>query len=148
MRPSPVSAPRQTPGGGSARLEYELTLFSAGEVTVWAYVSPRNDVFARGGLGYAVSFDGDAPQSVNITATSGANDGTMNRQWERNTSDNVNRTTTTHRIGRPGRHVLKFWAVDPTVVLQKLVVDTGGLRPSYLGPPESHRTNSPEDTHH
>jgi Gylcosyl hydrolase family 115 C-terminal domain len=79
---------------------------------------------------------------VNVTAASGADDTSMNRQWERNTSDNVNRTSTTHQIVRPGRHTLKVWVVDPTVVLQKLVVDTGGLQTSYLGPPESRRAHA------
>jgi Gylcosyl hydrolase family 115 C-terminal domain len=106
---------------------------------VHAHLSPRNNPLWRDGLKYAVSFDGAAPQSVDIIAATGSDDGSMNMQWQRNTSDNVNVTTTTHRIGTAGVHVLKFWMVDPTVVLHRLLVDTGGLRPSYLGPPESRR---------
>jgi hypothetical protein len=141
MTPFPVTAPSQTPGSGP-RLDYSMTLFTTGPVTVWAYLSPRNNVLPTDGLRYAVSIDDASPQMVNITKATGADDTTMNRQWERNTSDNVNRTATTHVIGRPGSHVLKFWMVDPTVVVQKLVLDTGGLRPSYLGPPESMRLSA------
>jgi hypothetical protein len=139
MTPFPVTTPSQTPGGNSARLEYRMILFTTGPVFVWTYLSPRNNVLPTGGLRYAVSIDDGMPLLVDIITSTGANDTTMNRQWERNTSDNVNRTSTTHVIGTPGAHVLKFWMVDPTVVVQKLVVDTGGLRPSYLGPPESMR---------
>ncbi|WTE32346.1 hypothetical protein OH735_03235 [Streptomyces sp. NBC_01618] len=139
MEPFPVTAARQSPGGNGLRLECRASLFTAGPVTVHAYLSPRNNALVSDGLTYAVSFDDDAPQRVNVTAVTGSDDGTMNVQWARNTSDNVNVTSTVHRIGRPGGHVLKFWMVDPTVVLQNLVVDTGGLKPSYLGPPESLR---------
>lgn len=139
MEPYPLRAPRQTPGGDSPRLEYEVTLKTAGPVRVLAYLSPRNNVLGADGLEYAVSIDGQPPQVVDITAATGADDTTMNKQWERNTSDNVNLTETTHVVDRPGRHVLKFWMVDPTVVVQKMVIDTGGLLPSYLGPPESAR---------
>ncbi|WP_277750689.1 hypothetical protein [Nonomuraea polychroma] len=83
--------------------------------------------------------DGNSPGWPRGT---GANDTTMNRQWERNTSENVNVTTTTHPITEPGWHTLKFWMVDPTVVLQRIVADTGGVLPSHLGPPESRRTGA------
>jgi hypothetical protein len=138
MEPFPVTAVGQSPGGSGPRLEYRVSLLTTGPVTVHVYLSPRNDAPASDGLTYAVSFD-DVPQSVNVTAVTGSDDGTMNVQWARNTSDNVNRTRTVHHIGRAGVHVLKFWMADPTVVLQNLVVGTGGLKPSYLGPPESLR---------
>ncbi|MGW7547451.1 glycosyl hydrolase 115 family protein [Streptomyces sp. NPDC054770] len=119
------------------RLEYQVSLLSAGEVTAWAYLSPRNPALPTGaGLHYALSFDDDEPQRVDITA--GADDGLLNAVWARNTSDNVNRTATRHTLG-PGAHRLTFWSVDPTVVVQRLVLDTGGLTPTYLGPLESRR---------
>ncbi|SFW83447.1 glycosyl hydrolase 115 family protein [Amycolatopsis australiensis] len=138
MTPFPVTAASRAPGTGP-RLEYRLTLFTTGPVTVWAYSSPRNNVLQGDGLRYAVAFDDAPPQVVNINKATGADDTTMNRQWERTTSDNVNLTATRHEIATPGGHVLKVWMVDPAVVVQKLVVDTGGLRPSYFGPPESLR---------
>jgi hypothetical protein len=120
-----------------------MNLFSTGPVTVSAYLSPRNNVLPTPGLRYAVSVDDETPQVVNVTTATGADDTSMNRQWERNTSNNVNLTSTVHMINTPGVHVLKFWMVDPTVVLQNLVVDTGGVAPSYLGPPESLRLGRP-----
>ena len=87
----------------------------------------------KAGVRYAVSMDDEAPQMVNITADS------SNAGWDRSVADNIRILATKHRVDRPGDHVLRFWLVDPGVVLQKLVIDAGGERPSYLGPPESYR---------
>jgi hypothetical protein len=140
MTPWPSNAPSQTPGGDSPRLEYTFTTTSSGPVTLATMLQPRNNVLPTDGLKYAVSVDGAAPQIVNVTQVTGADDGGMNRQWERNTSDNTTITWTTHQIDQPGVHTLKFWMVDPTVIAQKFVIETAGALPySYLGPPESRR---------
>jgi hypothetical protein len=128
----PVTAPPQTPGGSAARLEYRMFLFDSGAVQVKAYLSPTlNFTGAKDGLRYAVSFDDDPPQVVNTTADS------SNGAWEKSVADNIKVMMTRHTLAKPGEHVLKFWYVDAGVVLQKLDIDAGGERPSYLGPPES-----------
>ena len=58
-----------------------------------------------------------------------------NRQWEEWMRNNSIMVTSRHTIPRPGKHVLRVGRVDPGVVLQKIIIDTGGVRNSYLGPP-------------
>jgi hypothetical protein len=137
LAPFPVTAKSQTPSGASPHLEYDIYVSSTGNFTLWAYLSPRNNVLHSDGLKYAVSIDSGTPQTVNITTA--LNGVPTNRSWQRNISDNVNLTSTKHNVTAAGKHTVKFWMVDPAVVVQKLVLDTGGMRPSYLGPPESHR---------
>ncbi len=130
VTPFPVTAPRWPPGDDAPHLQYRLTLLDSGTVGVRAYLSPTLDFLARG-LRYAVSFDDEAPQVVDLAAD------TTLRAWERAVSDNIVTAVTRHRLAAPGEHLLRFWMVDPGVVLQKLVVERTAVPRSYLGPPES-----------
>jgi hypothetical protein len=137
----PVTAPSQKPEGDSPRLEYSMYLFDSGEVEVKAYLSPtENFLGTGGGLRYAVSFDDQTPQIVNIHEKDTVPDWKYPPSWNQAVTENIKITTSKHTIDKPGEHVLKFWMVDPGVVLQKIVVNTGGVKPSYLGPPESYRS--------
>ncbi len=133
MEAAPVTAPSQTPGGAAPRLEYAAYLFDSGTVKVHAYLSPTlNFTNARTGLRYAVSFDDQPPQVVDAQAD------TTQRAWERSVVDNIVMSISSHELAKPGPHVLKFWMVDPGVVVQKLVIEARPLPQSYLGPPESY----------
>jgi hypothetical protein len=115
-----------------------MFLFDTGAVQVKAYVSPSLDFRGSStGLRYAVSIDDDPPQVVNMAADS------SDAVWNRSVADNVRIMTTRHHVANAGEHTLRFRAVDPGVVLQRVVVDLGGERPSYLGPLESfHRATA------
>ena len=134
----PVAAPpTAAPGGASPHLEYRISLAQAGPVTVSAYLAPTLDFTNTTGLRYAVSIDDEAPQLVNLHT--GLNPDNGNRPWERAVADNIILKTSQHNVATAGAHTLKFWRVDPGVVLEKLVVSpgAGAVPASYLGPPES-----------
>jgi hypothetical protein len=129
----PVTATNSPPGADGMRLEYQMYLFHDGPVGVDVYLAPTQRFQPGPGFRYGISFDDETPQIVDIHA-----DGSL-AAWERSVADGVTISSSKHAITRPGAHVLKLWSVDPGLVLQKLVVNTGGVRPSHLGPPESPR---------
>jgi hypothetical protein len=51
--------------------------------------------------------------------------------------NNIIIKTTKHFIDKPGKHTVKYWMIDPGIILQKLVVEFGELKPIYLGPQET-----------
>lgn len=128
-----TSASIEKPGGASPRLDYPVWLESSGEARLRLVVSPTQAYVPGRGLRVAVSLDEGEPLVVDLLADrSGA-------AWERMVSDGVNQVTTPLSIATPGAHTLKIWMVDPGVVLQRLVLDFGGVKPTYLGPRESPR---------
>jgi hypothetical protein len=134
----PVDAPAATPGHDSPSLEYRIYLFHAQTVRVEAFTSPVLNFMPARGIRYAVSLDAEPPQVVTLVPENyAAQNG--NQDWESSVMNNRRTGQSSHQVTAPGWHVLKFWMVDPGVVLQKIMVDCGGLKPSYLGPPESFR---------
>lgn len=133
VTPSPVTAKSIQPEGNSPHLEYLMTVTDTGNVKLTAYISPTIDFTGGKGLHYAISIDNEVPQIVNINAD------LSERSWNKDVADNIKTLVTKHHISKPGLHTIKYWMVDPAVVLQRIVVDFGGVKPSYLGPPESGR---------
>jgi len=128
----PVDAPSLTPGPASPCLEYRMYLFHAGKAEVNAILSPTLNFVPGRGLRYAISFDDEPPQVIDALEHNAQSD------WETSVKDGVRKVRSTHRLAASGVHTLKIWMVDPGIVLEKLVVDLGGVKPSYLGPPESY----------
>ncbi len=155
MKAAPNDAPRLAPGGDSPRLEYDFYQFSdVTTVTVQTFMSPRIATFYRPDLSppdadgtrhpderllYAVSIDDAPPKLVDAYVNSDLTTPTPNRVWELRAGDNISRGLTSHAVSGRGKHTLKLWMVDPTVIAQKLVIDTDKARESYFGPPESFR---------
>ncbi len=131
----PVTAADSKPGGSSPHLQYEFYTYSKGEVKLNAYFSPTLNFHNKPqGLQFAVSIDDEKPQLISINSDEKATEGGINYKW---VGDNIIIKTSSHLLSRPGKHTLKYWMVSSGVVLQKLVVDCGGLLPSYIGPEET-----------
>ncbi|KAK7537394.1 uncharacterized protein J3D65DRAFT_696996 [Phyllosticta citribraziliensis] len=100
------------------------------------YLSPSMNTDPARPLRYAVAVDDQEPQTVQFVVD--RPDGALPAGWEEAVADAAWRSRTGWVVP-PGAHVVRLWALEPGVVVQKMVLDMGGVRESYLGPPESCR---------
>ena len=125
----PVTAESNT--NSKASLAYTMYLYDSGDFQFQATLAPTLGFVPGRGLRFAVSVD-DGPRTIVDEL-----EHSTQQDWEKAVSDGVRRVTVPLTIAKPGYHTLKIWAVDPGVVVERIVVSHGALRPSYLGPPES-----------
>ncbi len=126
-----------TPSDGrSMRLEYDITLSGDADATLDLYLAPTLDTAGKGGLRLAVAIDDGMPQTLSFNLDPEAK-GNGKGGWGQAVSDNIVILKAPFPGLKAGPHTIKVFRVDGNVVLEKLVLDTGGLKPSYLGPPES-----------
>ncbi len=115
------------------QLHYDFYTYSSGDFKLKLYASPTlNYLDTDKGLQYAVSVNDGAPVIVSVNKFK-----VDGREWSETVSKNINVSISKHKIAKKGKNTVKIWAINPGVVFQKIVIDFGGAKPSYLGPPET-----------
>ena len=127
----PVDIPSIELTAQSPRLEYDMFWSKEGEATVQIIASPTLDFNNYKGLHVAISLDDEKPQTIDMHADK------SQREWERMVARNAKYITHKLRINGTGKHTLKIWAIDPAIILQKIIVSTVDIPKTHLGPEES-----------
>ncbi|PKS08284.1 hypothetical protein jhhlp_005228 [Lomentospora prolificans] len=132
--------------GEGPALEYNLYLYTNTTANVTLYLSPSHNYLGEfDPLEYAVALypkGTEAPEPKLVRPVSKTEGTQMPDGWGHSVADAVwglrsNITTSSFQIEKEGEHVLRIWTLLPSIIVQKIVINLGGLRPSYLGPPES-----------
>lgn len=119
----PVTAPVE-----DMALEYDMEIPDDAAAHVVLRFSPTLN-FNSSGLRYAISFDGAEEKVININ---GHYNGELG-QWQ---AEHIIDSESIHPI-KAGQHTLRIRPLENGLVLQKILIDLGGLRKSYLGPSET-----------
>ncbi|KAG9028880.1 hypothetical protein FRB95_005930 [Tulasnella sp. JGI-2019a] len=132
-----TNATRFTAGSGPS-IAYNFYTFNSVS-TMTTYVAPSMNAMGNDRqLAFAVQIDSNPAQTV--TPIPIATPGGLPAGWDTPdgfVANSIVSVVTNHTGVGPGAHTLKVWMIEPAVVIEKFVINTGNVRKSYLGPPES-----------
>ncbi len=119
-------------------LEYDFYTFHAGSVDVYTYALPTFPLSTDRSLGHETS-GGETKYGVCIDNGPVSQPTTSATEYSQEWSENVLRNSAVKKsvlhMNSPGKHTLKILCGDPGLVISKIVLDFGGMKRSYLGPP-------------
>lgn len=110
------------------KVEYDFYTFNAGNVTVHTYALPLFPIDSKHDTRYGIMIDNGMVQWMTTNAKE------YSSHWRLNVSRNSAVSTINLNIDKPGKHTFKLICADPGTIIQKVVIDFGGLKRSYLGP--------------
>ncbi len=139
----PMAPAQRTAGRSTPRLEYDFYTFEQGSVDVYTYVLPTFPISNDRGYAGHESTNIETKYGVCIDEGPVMNPSTSSFEyaqiWYESVLKNCRVNKTTLHIDKPGRHTVKIICGDAGTVLQKIVLDFGGLKRSYMGPRPTRR---------
>lgn len=135
---NPMMPKQNTRNGDVPCVEYDFYTFEQGSVDVYTYVLPTFVLSADRGYSGHEATNIETQYGVCIDDGPVMNPSTSSVEyaqiWYESCLKNCRVNKTTLHINEPGKHSVRILCGDAGTVLQKIVLDFGGLKRSYLGP--------------
>lgn len=114
--------------GEESFVEYDFYTSKTGQATIHTYMLPLFAKDRSHGTRYGIQIDDleFVTKSNNVKEYSD--------EWADNVIRNSAINKTSILIDKPGKHSLKLYSIDPGMIVQKIIIDFGGLKESYVGP--------------
>ena len=122
------------PPAAAPSLEYRFHTTSAAPATLHVRLLPTHPLVAEHGLRFAIAIDDNPPLPLAVTNGFDPKSGEWNQRVLANATE-VSLKLPNNLTA--DSHTLRLVAVDAGVVVDKIVIDLGGLQPSYDGPAET-----------
>lgn len=118
---------------GSPCLQYKIQVQHSGDWKFTVRALPTFSVEAGKPQRYAIALDDEPPKLVSLPAATSETD----RRWQENVLRNTAPTTSVQTIAPAGLHTLKIWMVDPGIVIDTIIGDSGDAPLGYVWPSET-----------
>jgi len=115
----------------SAVAAYDFFTFSRRPATITVYGLPTHPIDEQHSLRFGIAIDDRPPQLLDFKTVG------RSETWKLNVLSNTALASVAADTLEPGRHVLKLYAIDPGVAIDRMTIDLGGLEANYGVLPET-----------